>query len=150
MSLDDEQKRQVRDSLKRESITLDSERLSRLVAAIEASMLAYRGETSVNTFRKDHDALRKLWELSHCEKGELQIGVIRKKIAALPRGAAQYVNHRAPNVLRRLFPDQFALDANAFANFQVWARDADPECLVYATAVITAEGAKWVDGRSRG
>ena len=150
MSLDDEQRRQVRDCLKRENFTLDSERFSRLVAAIEASMSAYQGETSDTTFRKDHDALRKLWELSHREKDELQIGVIWKKIAALPGGAAQYVNHRAPNVLRRLFPDQFALDAAAFANFQVWARDADPECLVSATAVITAESAKWVDGRSRG
>jgi hypothetical protein len=61
------------------------------------------------------------------------------------RRAIDYVDGRAPIVSRRLFPRKPPI-----TQFQKWAIDADRKKLIRMIQLLSAQGGRWVNGRSRG
>lgn len=141
--LDDEQEPRVRDCLSRDGLSLPPDRLTRLISDVETSILHFLTAAPEGTFRDAHDALRRLWELSHDD--DPSVGLIRTRIAALPKQAIEYIDRRAPIVVSRLFRDEPPV-----TRFVQWASKADPSKLIRATQVLTAEGGRVIEGRSRG
>jgi hypothetical protein len=120
-------------------------RFDRFIRDIEAAVDALpRDAQSAKPFRDAHEALRELWMLSHEDDDHVQIGVLRRQIRSLPSGAVEYLDRRAPIVIPSLFPDE------QVSGFQDWAARAGGQKLKVATGVLSAEGAKIVEGRSRG
>ena len=151
--LDDEERSIVGDCLAKERLSLTRDRFECLVAAIGASMAHFRAMARESTFRDAHDALREMWELSHDD--DPQIGVLRARLKNLPRDAIEELGRRAPTVIRRLFctgigDDPFDPPERNYARFLEWAERAEGQSLVTALRVMTATGAKMVQGRSRG
>jgi hypothetical protein len=141
--LDDEPRARVRDCLTKEGLSLPPDRFERLIRGIEVSIAHSLTSAPEGTFRSAHDALRQLWELSHDD--DPRIGVIRGRIQALPKEAIEYVDRRAPIVIPRLFPGEAPING-----FRKWAATADPAKLIPATQVLSAQGARRIEGRSRG
>lgn len=141
--LDDEQRKRVRDCLKKEHPSLPPHRVKRLIRDIEASIDNFLRARLKGTFRKTHDPLRQLWELSHDD--DPSVGLLRSRIKALPTCAVEYIDDRAPIVSERLFPNEPPI-----TRFREWAIDADPAKLLRATQALSADGARPVKGRSRG
>jgi hypothetical protein len=73
------------------------------------------------------------------------IAILRARIQALPREAVDYVDRRAPSVIARLFPTEPPV-----TGFQQWAGTVDRAMLITATRLLSAEGGRIVEGRSRG
>jgi hypothetical protein len=141
--LDEEQRARVRDCLFKEEISLPSDRFERFIREIEISIGDYFATQPKGTRREAHDALRELWEMSH--EDDPSVALLRLRIAAFPGGAVDYIDRRFPIVFERLF------SAGPPVNrFQTWALTADPANLIRATQVLSAEGAQWDKGRSRG
>jgi hypothetical protein len=150
--LDDEQRAQVRDCLRRESIRLPSAEFGRFVADVEASVAHFRATRPEGTFRAAHDALRAMWLMAHDD--DPPIGQLRARLTDLPPPARESIGRRAPIVLERLGIDigsqPFGLPDQAFERLDAWARTADPGKLIAALRVLTAQGAQIVAGQSRG
>jgi integrase len=142
-SLDEEQRRRVKDCLVKDGLSLPSDHFERFISDIEASIADYLPRATAGSFRDIHDALRALYNLA--EDDDPQIGVLRSRIKRLPRGVAEYVNERWPGVHSSLFQDEPNV-----AEFEDWAQTAAPEDLTRVTRAITAQGAQVVEGRSRG
>jgi hypothetical protein len=134
--LDHEYRLQVGDCLRQEGLPVKADRL---IENIEASMARFLSAASNDPLRSAHNALRQLWKLSHDK--EPSVGLLRTRIRALPRRAVEYMDRRAQYVIPSEEP---------ITRFQEWAIDANPADLISATRVLSAEGARWVKGRSRG
>jgi hypothetical protein len=150
--LDDEQRAQVRDCLRRESIRLPPAEFGRFVADVEESVAHFRATPPEGTFRAGHDALRALWLMAH--EDDPPIGQLRGRLTNLPPAAREYIGRRTPIVLKRLGIDigtqPFGLPVQAFERLDAWARTADAGKLIAALRVLTAQGAQIVAGQSRG
>jgi hypothetical protein len=145
----------VEDCLDKEGLSLRPACFSQFVRNIEASIAAFRaaapeeavragqGARRRKPFRDAHNALRKLWIMSHDD--DPPIGELRGLIKRLPRAAVEYLDWRAPNVISRRLPHEPQV-----ARFQDWAACADQENLIIATRVLSGEGAQNIKGRSRG
>jgi hypothetical protein len=147
--LDDEQRAWVRDCLNKEALSLPPDRFERLIRGIEASIVHFLATGPQGAFREVHDALRELWELSHDDAPA--IAVLRARIQRLPRRAVEYVDRRVPTVFAHLSRTEplFRTELQV-TRFQQWAANAKPKMLIAATRVLSAEGARIVQGRSRG
>jgi hypothetical protein len=141
--LDDEARAQVRDCLKKARVSLPRDRFEPLIRGIETSIDNFRTTPVQDPFREAHEALRQLWELSH--EVDPSVFLLRNGIRTLPRRAVEYIDDRARIVSERLFPDEPPI-----TRFQGWAINADPRKLLQATRVLSADGARFVEGRSRG
>jgi hypothetical protein len=141
--LDGEQRAQVLDCLAKESITLSRERFDRLIREIKTLMKAHLDAEPKGTEREADDALAELWQLSHDDDPSPVL--LRMRIQALPRAAADYIDRRFPIVFERLFSAEAPV-----REFQKWAPTADRESLFVMTQLLSAQGARWVEGRSRG
>jgi hypothetical protein len=142
--LNDEQRCRVADCVVvKEGLRLQPGHFERLISEVEESIADFLSLRRGTSFRNTHEKLRALFFLSH--ENEPSDEDLRKAIRTLPRQAAQYIDRRAPIVIARLFPDEPQV-----SRFKVWARRAEHRKLVEATRVLTAEGARIVDGRSRG
>lgn len=111
--LDDEQRAQVRDCLKKEGLSLPPGRFERLIRSVEASIVQFLATRPQETFRDAHDALRELWEMS-CDD-DPAIAVLRIRIQGLPRKAVEYMDRCAPIVIASLFPTEPPI-----TRFQQW------------------------------
>jgi hypothetical protein len=141
--LDDERRARVQDCLTKDGLSLPLDGFKRLIRGIEASIAHFLAAVPAGAFRDAHDALRHIWELSHDD--DPPVALIRARLQALPRTAIEYVDRRAPIVVARLFPTEPPI-----TRFQQWAAGADPAMLIAATRVLSAEGGRIVQGRSRG
>lgn len=141
--LDDEQRARVGDCLTKEGQSLSQDRLKQLISGIEASIVHFRKAPPEGGPRDAHDALQQVWKLSHDD--DQSPGRVRVRIQALPKEAIEYVDRRAPIVIPRLFPGEAPV-----GGFREWAATADPAKLIRATQVLSAQGARRVEGRSRG
>jgi hypothetical protein len=141
--LEDEQQQRIKDCLRKAGLNLSSDKLEVLTRGIEQSMDLFMPHSRTDTFREAHDQLAQLWELSHDD--DPKTGVIRGRIERLPKRAVEYLERRSPQICRSLFPDDLRTQ-----KFQDWARTACTAKLTKALQVITGEGAKVTEGRSRG
>jgi hypothetical protein len=141
--LEDEQRARVKDCLRKDGLSLPTDRLQQLIRSIEGSISNFLAVPPQEAFRNTHDALRDLWKLSH--EDDPSVALLRARIQQLPREAVEYVDRRAPTVLSRLFSHD-----RPIVRFQEWAVSAGPELLITATRVLSAEGGRFVPGRSRG
>lgn len=141
--LDGEQRAQVLDCLAKESITLSRERFDRLIREIERTMTDYQNARPNGTEREADDALADLWQLSH--EDDPSPALLRMRVQALPKAAADYVDRR----FRIVFKSLFSAEAPE-SQFQQWAATAERESLIVMTQLLSAQGAQWVEGRSRG
>ena len=149
VSLDDEERRRVADCLRKDGIALAPGCLARFVRDIEESIAAFLANADRVSFREAREALGRLWKLS--QEGDLAIGQLRALIQALPTTAAEYVDGRFPIRIRRSFLEKpRAIRFRTWAGFRTWARAAEPSELIFATRVLTGQGARVVKGRSRG
>jgi hypothetical protein len=176
--LDDEQRARVRDCLSREALSLPPDPLERFIGGIEASIAHFRATPPEATFRDAHDALRALRMLAH--EDDPPIGQLKARLARLPPAAREYIGRRAPTVMRRLGFDLGSpageLPEHAFDRFLRWTTTPEalhlPEPLPKALAeklaalagpepvslpplvtvlrALSSDGARPVDGRSRG
>jgi hypothetical protein len=77
--------------------------------------------------------------------------MVRSLIQRVPRKAAEHLDGRFPIVISSPFADDGReVQFQSWAQFQDWARTAEPSLLIYATRVITAAGGRIAEGRSRG
>jgi hypothetical protein len=141
--LDDEQRARVRDCLTKEGVRLPTDRFQRFICEIENSIAAHLAAEPEGTDRATDDALAELWTLSH--EDDQSVGLLRARVQALPRRAANYIDGRFPVVFESLFSTEAPV-----ARFQEWAATADAERLIRATQVLSGDGAQWVVARSRG
>jgi hypothetical protein len=141
-SLDDEQRAHVKDCLRKEGISLPPERFELFVRKIERAILEFPTATP-DTFRSDHDAVRRLWQL--CHNDDPSPDQIRARIQNLPKGAIDYLNRRAPRVMACLLPAK-----QRDIPFHTWAASAKRAKLIDVTRAVTEQAARIVEGRSRG
>ena len=141
--LDDEKRARIRDCLAKACIALQQRSFEQLTRGIEVSIDQFCRVAPEGTFRESHDALRELWQLSHDD--DPPVAVLRARIQALPSQAIEYVDRRASIVIARLFPTEAPV-----TRFLEWAGTADRAKLVAATRVLSADGGRGVEGRSRG
>jgi hypothetical protein len=141
--LGDEQRALVQGFLKKEELSLARGHFEQLVGSIETSIENFLSATVGGTFREAHDALRQLYELSHDD--DQPVAQVRARIKTLPRRAIDFIDGRAPIVSGRLFPSRPPI-----TRFQEWAIDADREKLIRMTQALSAQGGRWIKGRSRG
>jgi hypothetical protein len=141
--LDDEQRARARDCLSKEGIWLPADRFQRFTLEIENSITAHLAAEPEGTDRETDDALAELWSLSH--ENDPPVGLLRARVKALPKRAANYIDRRFPVVFKSLFSTRALVTP-----FQEWAATADAQRLIRATQVLSAEGGQWVVGRSRG
>ena len=176
--LDDEQRGCVCDCLKKAGLKLVGPTFDSLVRAIEASIGVFEAAEPELSDRQKRDLLRKLWVFAHAD--DPPIGIIRGRIQQLPKQVLDYIDYRAWNVVPRLeeqyHPEVGAqreppptplsgcrlrrqqlpvarVDRESWmrrGGFREWARTAPADLLCAAVAVLTAEGAHPVPGRSRG
>ena len=143
-ALIDEQIAQVRDCLKVGKISLQPGCFDCLVHKIEASMAVHAAEVrDGHTFRQLHDELRGLSLL--VRKAGPPVGQVRTRINALSAFAAEYMQERWSRVRTSLFPYSINI-----LDFRAWSQDAMRDDLIRAVAVLAADGAQLVPGRSRG
>lgn len=140
--LDEEQRARVKDCLRKDGMSLPSERFERFVRKIERAILAFPSPTP-DTFRSDHDAVRGLWHLAHDD--DASPDQIRARIQKLPTGAIKYLNRRTPRVMECLLPSE-----ECDVPFQSWVTSAEREKLIAVTRALTEEGGNVVRGRGRG
>lgn len=151
--LDDQQRERVRACLAQARASL-IEPFDEFVTRIEISIDHLRAAKPEGTFREAHDALREIWLLSHDD--DPSPALLRAHVKSLPTEALEGVGRRATAVLPRLFPGQkfegdiFESPACLIAKFLAWAARAKGSELVTALRVLSADGACWVPGRSRG
>jgi integrase len=134
--LDDEQRRRVADCLGKDGLRLPSDRFQCFVRDVEASISDFLLSARGASFRDAHDALRRLWNLSHEDGASDE--ALSKLVRALPRRAAEYLNRRG-----RMDIDPDQLDA-----LKDWEPEVNPEMLLIK--VLSGEGVQIVNGRSRG
>jgi hypothetical protein len=142
--LDDEQRARVRDCLLKADLTLPAAAFEGFVRGIEGSISRFLTVKPSATLGETHDALRGVWFLAR--EDDPPVGMLRALVKSLPNTALEYINHRAPRVIPRLFREE------TFENggFLAWVEKADGDKLVKAVRALAAEGAQIVVGRSRG
>jgi hypothetical protein len=151
--LDDEQRARIRDCLRKDKLTLPSDRFERFVGQIQMSIDYFLGLPPEGKFRKAHDDLRALWALAR--EDDPPVGVVRARLQKLTPAAREYVGQRAPRIIARLDRKPVvwctsALPAQSFCEFIKWTATADGAKLLTAVRLLSAEGARFVAGRSRG
>jgi hypothetical protein len=147
--LDDEQREQVRDCLRRTSAPL-VEPFDKFIGRIECSINHYRSAEPKRTRREARDALRAIWFLASDD--DPQVAVLRARVRELRGVDLEYIGRRAARVIPRLFPED-AFEEVPFwegGGFLAWAHKASGGKLVRALRVLSAGGAQIVAGRSRG
>jgi hypothetical protein len=142
LRLDDEQRQRVRDCLRKDGFSLPSDRFERFIGDIEALITDYlAAQTSQGA-----DALRRLSLL--CVDPDPPIWMVRTLIE---RVAAEHLDVRFPIAISSPFVDDGReAEFQNWAQFSEWARTAKAAPLIFAARVITAAGARIVEGRSRG
>jgi hypothetical protein len=151
--LDDEQRARVRDCLTKECLSLTQVHFAGLVRGIESSIGHFLATEPQGSFRDAHDALRQLWEWSHDE--DPPIGLLRVRLSDLPNEAREYIGGRAPRVISALLGETIAAgpfesSERTYKRFLDWVRVADGSKLVRAIQVLSGDGGRIVEGRSRG
>jgi hypothetical protein len=139
--LDDEQRNLLKDCLRTARAGL-IEPFGQFVDRVEASIDAFRRADRDEIYRDAHDALRRLWQLSH--DPDPGIGQLRSQVRRLSPRALRYVEDRARIVIPRLFPGD-SLDTG----FIGWVDRAPGQKVVHAIRVLSAQGARLVPGRRR-
>jgi hypothetical protein len=99
--LEEEQRARVRDCLVKEGIQLPTDQFQRFICEIENSIATHLAAEPEGTDRVADDALAELWTLSH--ESDSSVGLLRARVQALPRRAADYIDGRFPVVFKRLF-----------------------------------------------
>jgi hypothetical protein len=138
MRLDDERINQIKDCFVPEGCSLPPEQFVQFVSDIEASIAEYENAESDGSSREVKKALARLWGLA--QEDDPPIGQIRAAIEKLPKGALEFIE-------RRLAAGTFL---TSVTDFRQWARAADASDLVVAARRLSAYGASWQTGRSRG
>jgi hypothetical protein len=147
--LTDEHRRRVADCLAKDDLSLPPDRFKVMIRDLEASIDAFLSTAHSTSFREAHDALRRLWQL--CADDDPPVWMVRRLIRTLPRKAVKDLDGRFPIVISALYlAGDRELEFPGWADFLEWACTADPSLLIFATRVITAQGAQIVAGRSRG
>lgn len=151
--LDDEQRKEVRDRLKKAGVGL-VEPFNDFIGRIESSIDHFRTTKPKGTFREAHDGLREIWLLS--QEDDPSPALLRVRLRSLPPLALEFLARRARAVFPRLFPGE-ELEGDVFepptcfvARFLGWVERADGAPLVIALRALSADGGRWVPGRSRG
>ena len=139
--LDDEQRAQVRDCLRKTGLALSSAAFDRFVRAIEDTIAGFVKPDA--TIRQTHDELRALWFLAH--EDDPQIGVLRARARTLSKNGIEYINRRLCRGRHTALPRLFNR-----RRLSCLGRERRRNQLVRALRVLTAEGGKHVVGRSRG
>lgn len=143
--LSTDQRKDLRACLAKVGLSLRPDELDRLARAIAATIDCYREATEDNLrFRDAHDALRTLWRL--CAADDPPIAMIRGRLKALPPQVIKHLEYLAPWVIGSR-PTRRAENGGEFL---AWAEKADGRALVDALRSLTAQGARWVEGRNRG
>jgi hypothetical protein len=143
LRLDDEQQQRVRDCLTKASVALPREAFGRLIAELESSIHQFQAAEPQATLRETRDALRAIWTLARAD--DPSAALLRGRLRSLPKRALDYIDDRAVRVIPRLFPGE-----QAESGFLAWADTVDGKKLIEAAAVVSAQGARVVPGRSRG
>jgi hypothetical protein len=140
--LDCELRSRIKDCLGKEGIRLDREADKVVARNVKFSIENFLKQKADSSFshRQAHNALRKIWLLSHEE--DVPVGQLRALVLSLPRPTAEYLNMRPHQFTSRL------LDT-AGGDFLNWAKDAGAEELIETIHVLIGDGAKLVS-RSRG
>jgi len=140
--LDCELRGRIKNCLGKEGIRLDPEADKVFARNVKFSIDNFLKQKADSSFphRQAHNALRKIWLLSHEE--DVPVGQLRALVLSLPRPTAEYLNMRAHQFTSRL------LDT-ADGDFLTWAKDADAKELIETIRVLIGDGAKLVS-RSRG
>jgi hypothetical protein len=151
--LDDEQRARIRDCLRKDKLSLPSDRFERFVGQIQMSIDYFLELSPEGTFRDAHNGLRALSILAN--RDDPPVGVVRARLRSLPPAAREYLGRRAPRIIARLDRKPViwgtsALPARSFCEFIKWTATADGAKLLTAIRVLSAEGARFVAGRSRG
>jgi hypothetical protein len=147
MRLTHDEKYQVEDSLNTAGYSLPRQQLVQFVSRIEASIAAYQDAHGGSSTREATKALTHLWKLTQkydpgkpAQENDKIVDHIREDIKNLPEGALEFVE-------RRLSAGAFLPDVT---DFRQWAQSADAPDLVVAARALSAFGASWAPGRSRG
>jgi hypothetical protein len=147
MPLNDDQKLQIEDALATAGYCLPQQEFARLVSRIETSIAAYECTVGGSSPREAMNALERLWKLTQkydreelTREHEPNIDDIRKAIETLPKGALEFIERR-PSA---------AVFLPSGTDFRQWARSADASDLVVSARALSAYGACWQPGRSRG
>jgi hypothetical protein len=151
--LDNEQRQQVRECLRKGGIRL-VEPFDDFVHRIQSSCAHFRTAKPETTFRHAHNKLRDVAILSR--EGDPSPALLRARLKVLQPQVLEAFARRAPAVIPRLFPDEI-FDVHSFeapgqlaARFLDWAESASAEELVRALRSLSADGGRWIEGRSRG
>jgi hypothetical protein len=141
--LDDERRWRIRDCLRKDGIRLDLEADKIYAQDVKFSIDNFLKQKAHSNppHRKTHNALRKIWLLSH-EEEDVPTGQLRALVLSLPRSTAELLNMRAHQFTPRLFD-------TADGDFLTWAKDANAKKLIETIRVLIGDGAKLVS-RSRG
>src|SRR6185312_10087730 len=123
--LDDEERYQVKNCLRKSGITSTGELLKKFCAMVEASIQHHLSARALThpSGAAAHEALRDLWFLA--QEHDPRVGQIRTRVITLPAKALEYIDDRAANVLPRLFPGD-----SAEGGFVAWARQAEGKKLI--------------------
>jgi hypothetical protein len=143
MALDDEQKRQISDCLRKSSIDLATPQRLKLVERIEASIKKYMTsvpELTPGAVRKELETIYSL-----AEQADPPIGQIRSLVSKLSPQATDHIETRGEIVFPNLFPNY-----PYSGDFKLWATDLPGLVLVDAVRMIVSTGGQLVQGRSRG
>jgi hypothetical protein len=154
--LDDEQREQVRDCLKKARISPAKPfDLDKFVSKIESTIDYFRRAVPRAVpkarFREKHDILREIWILAQSRNPDPArlrklLGRLRPQVTLTDgAGILLELDSRAEILVPRLFPGE-----KVERGFLAWAGQADDAKLVTALEAISADGAQPVKGRSRG
>jgi hypothetical protein len=140
--LDCELRSRIKDCLGKEGIRLHPEADKVFARNVKFSIDNFLKQKADSSFphRQAHNALRKIWLLSH--EDDVPIGQLRALVLSLQKPTAEYLNVRAHQFTSRL------LDT-AGGDFLNWAKDADAKVLIETLRLLIGDGAKLVS-RSRG
>jgi hypothetical protein len=153
--LDDEQRKQVYDCLKKAGTPLIIS-LDKFIGRLESSIDHFRTAMGKGTLREAHNALTDIARLSR--ESDPSPALLRVRLSSLPPKALEHVGRRARVVVPRLFPgdvidgDPFEPPERFAARFLAWAAAAPPDKLVMALRTLSTDGSggRWVKGKSRG
>jgi hypothetical protein len=139
----DEQGAVLRTVLRQGDVEPTGDLVERLSGAVQASMARFQPAVSP-TRRERHDAVRALLRLA--EAADPQVGLIRKRVAALPSSAIAEATIRACELWPRVFRGESLDDGFDFA---AWCQTARPEQLLEAVRTFFSDGGVVVQGRAR-
>jgi hypothetical protein len=130
--LDAEERRDIKNCLAKDRFPLSPNPFNQFICDIENLLAHYQSVEPDGSFRETHNALRRLWILSHHHSllkqspdSDEKIAVIRELIEKLPKKAAHYIDRRVAKVASSLFPN-----GPATTHFRDWARTANRTDLI--------------------